>query len=66
MPANRKSKPKTKATDQPARQVDPTLSTGSEPRRGIVIRTATEEDYRKRAYDSIGTFYRVKDGKVIW
>jgi hypothetical protein len=63
MPVNRK--PKTKAAVQPPEQADPRPSKDPKPRRGMLIRTATEEDYRKRAYDSIGTFYRAKDGKVI-
>jgi hypothetical protein len=59
MPVNRK--PKTKAVVQPPEQTDPRPSKDAEPRRGMVIRTATEEDYRLRAFSTIGTFFRAKD-----
>ena len=30
----------------------------------MTFRTATEEDYRKRAYDTVGTFFRFENGKL--
>ena len=59
MPVNRK--PKTKAVFQPPELADPRPSQDPEPCRGMVIRTATEEDYRLRAFSTIGTFFRAKD-----
>ena len=59
MPVNRK--PKTKVVVQPPEQADPQPSKDAEPRRGMVVRSATEEDYRLRAFSTIGTFFRAKD-----
>ena len=59
MPVNRK--PKTKVVVQPPEQADLRPRKDAEPRRGMVIRTATEEDYRLRAISTIGTFFRAKD-----
>jgi len=33
-------------------------------RKGMIKRTATEEDYRKRAYSTVGTFFRFENGKL--
>lgn len=59
MPERRSSKPKT-GTKETVSTVNTELSRG----KGMVFRTATAEDYRKRAYETIGPFYRFENGKL--
>ena len=58
MTVQRKSKPKLVAKETVS-AANPEVTQ----RKRIVIRTATEEDYRLRAFSTIGTFFRAKDMK---
>jgi len=59
MTERRKFKPKTAA-----REIAMPAKPESNQRKKMVIRSATAEDYRKRAYETIGTFYRFENGKL--
>lgn len=59
MTARQKSKLK-KVPKEPALETNPE----AKEQKKMVIRTATAEDYRKRAYETVGTFYRFENGKL--
>ena len=59
MTAKRSSKPKTGDKEV----VVVSKLRGENPSK-MTFRTATEEDYRKRAYDTVGTFFRFEKGKL--
>ncbi len=58
MTVQRKSKPKLVANGAVS-AANPEVTQ----RKGMIKRTATEEDYRLRAVATIGTFFRAKDMK---
>ena len=58
MTVQRKSKPKLVAKGAVS-AANPEVTQ----RKGMIRRTATEEDYRLRAVATIGTFFRTKDMK---
>lgn len=59
MTARQKSKLK-KVPKEPALETNPE----AKQQKKMVIRTEPAEDYRMRAYETVGTFYRFENGKL--